>query len=157
MKSQALHTLGIRPVWAKYKRLKGFYFNRERGVMQFLDMSLMQLLQTCRLHLRNGVLWLVGWCILWGLPKVQVTHACFYDNFSPIPWISVLLYFYTDHDHPVPRGGERTASPCTQPLQHCWIWACPSASIRLGPLKLICSLKLNWMLQIKQTIWWRVH
>jgi len=40
--------------------MKGFYLNRERGIAQFSDTSLMQLLQTCRLHLESAVLWLAG-------------------------------------------------------------------------------------------------
>lgn len=39
---------------------KGFYLNREREIVQFSGTSLMQLLQTCRLYLGNGGLWLVG-------------------------------------------------------------------------------------------------
>lgn len=164
MKSQALHTLRITPVWREYKRCESFLL-REGGVVQFLDTSWMQLLQPCRLLLRNGLLWLVGWCVLWGLRKIQVTHACFYDNFHLIPCVQFPGYLYywililtmTTQCH---SGGERTASPslcyCMSPFN---IAGSGHAQALLSDWVSLtsCSLKLNWMLKIKQAIWWRVH
>lgn len=63
IKSQDLHTLTITSKFAQSTRdMKGFYLNRESKCISLRqrNTSLMQLLQTCRLYLGNGVLWLVG-------------------------------------------------------------------------------------------------